>query len=61
MAQAEDSNTKITNEIIELIHELVDVHGSDGMAFYTRIEIRRSIRVKLAELDCEKGIIEEVH
>jgi len=61
MAQAEDSNTKITNEIIELIHELVDVHGSDGMAFYTRIEIRRSIRVKLAELDCEKGIIEEAH
>jgi len=61
MAQAEDSNTKITNEIIELIHELVDVHGSDGMALYTRIEIRRSIRVKLAVLDCEKGIIEEAH
>jgi|TARA_Y100000310_G_C20127037_1_gene554116 hypothetical protein len=61
MAQAEDSNTKITNEIIELIHELVDVHGSDGMAFYNRLEIRRAIREKLAELNCEKGIIEEAH
>ena len=54
-SKREDLNLKITDEIIELI----DVHGSDGMAFYTRLEIRRSIREKLAELNCEKEIITE--
>ena len=44
-------------EVIELIHELVDVHGGDGVAFYTRLEIRRKIREKLSELNCEEEII----
>jgi hypothetical protein len=61
MAQAEDSNGKITNEVIELIHELVDIRGSDGIAFYTRLEIRRKIREKLAELNCEEEIIGASH
>jgi len=59
--EREDANLKITDEIIELIHELVDVHGSDGLAFYTRIEIRRAIREKLAELNCEQEIIGASH
>ena len=59
--ERDKTNLRITDEIIELIHELVNVHGSDGMAFYTRLEIRRSIREKLAELNCEEGIIEEAH
>ena len=58
-SKKEDLNLKITDEVIELIHQLIDVHGSDGMAFYTRLEIRRSIREKLAELNCEKEIITE--
>jgi len=61
MAQAEELNTKITNEIIDLIHELVDTQGSDGMAFYTRLEIRRKIREKLSELNCEEEITEASH
>jgi len=61
MAEVEDSNTKITNEIIELIHELVDVRGGDGIAFYTRLEIRRKIREKLADLNCEEAIIGASH
>lgn len=60
-SEGEDSNTRITSEVIELIHQLVDVHGSDGMAFYTRLEIRRAIREKLAELNCEEEIIEASH
>ena len=60
-SEKDKTNLRITDEIIELIHELVNVHGSDGMAFYTRLEIRRSIREKLAELNCEEGIIEEAH
>lgn len=59
--ERDTTNLKITDEVIELIHKLVDVQGSDGMAFYTRLEIRRSIREKLAELDCEQEIIEEAH
>tara|TARA_Y100000310_G_scaffold151235_1_gene150792 strand:- start:2088 stop:2276 length:189 start_codon:yes stop_codon:yes gene_type:complete len=59
--ERDKTNLRITDEIIELIHELVNIHGSDGMAFYTRLEIRRSIREKLAELNCEEGIIEEAH
>tara|TARA_Y100001951_G_C11131863_1_gene178669 strand:+ start:88 stop:273 length:186 start_codon:yes stop_codon:yes gene_type:complete len=61
MAQAEELNTKITNEIIDLIHELVDIQGSDGTAFYTRLEIRRKIREKLSELNCEEEITEASH
>ena len=57
--EKEELNLKITDEIIDLIHQLVDVRGSDGMAFYNRLEIRRSIREKLAELNCEKEIITE--
>jgi len=56
-----ESNLRITDEVIELIHKLVDVNGSDGMAFYTRLELRREIREKLAELDCEKEIIGASH
>ena len=59
MGEREDSNMTITNEVIELIHDLVDVRGSDGMAFYTRLEIRRKIREKLAELDCSEDIMTE--
>jgi len=55
----DESNLRITDEVIELIHRLVDVRGSDGMAFYNRIEIRREIREKLAELNCEEEIITE--
>tara|TARA_Y100000034_G_scaffold112845_1_gene147215 strand:+ start:4528 stop:4722 length:195 start_codon:yes stop_codon:yes gene_type:complete len=58
-SERDKTNLRITDEIIDLIHQLVDVHGSDGMAFYTRLEIRRSIREKLAELNCEKEIITE--
>jgi len=57
----DESNLRITDEVIELIHKLVDVNGSDGMAFYTRLELRREIREKLAELDCEKEIIGASH
>ena len=56
--ERDKTNLRITDEVIELIHELVDVRGSDGMAFYTRLEIRKKIREKLAELDCEQEIIE---
>ena len=56
-SERDETNLRITDEVIELIHELVDVRGSDGMAFYTRLEIRRKIREKLAELDCEQEII----
>jgi hypothetical protein len=56
MDDKEDANLRITDEIIDLIHELINVHGSDGMAFYTRLEIRRKIREKLAELNCEEKI-----
>ena len=59
MGEREDSNMTITNEVIELIHDLVDVRGSDGMAFYIRLEIRRKIREKLAELDCSEDIMTE--
>ena len=58
-SERDKTNLRITDEIIDLIHQLVDVHGSDGMAFYTRLEIGRSIREKLAELNCEKEIITE--
>ena len=57
-SERDKTNLRITDEVIELIHELVDVRGSDGMAFYTRLEIRRKIREKLAELNCEEEIIE---
>tara|TARA_Y100000310_G_scaffold230528_1_gene232974 strand:- start:507 stop:695 length:189 start_codon:yes stop_codon:yes gene_type:complete len=57
-SEKDKTNLRITDEVIELIHELVDVRGSDGMAFYTRLEIRRKIREKLAELNCEEEIIE---
>ena len=56
-SERDKTNLRITDEVIELIHELVDVRGSDGMAFYTRLEIRRKIREKLAELNCEEEII----
>ena len=56
-SERDETNLRITDEVIELIHELVDVRGSDGMAFYTRLEIRRKIREKLAELNCEEEII----
>ena len=56
-SERDKTNLRITDEVIEVIHELVDVHGSDGMAFYTRLEIRRKIREKLAELNCEEEII----
>ena len=59
MDDGEDANLRITDEVIDLIHKLVNVRGSDGMAFYTRLEIRREIREKLAELNCEKEIITE--
>ena len=59
MDDKEDANLRITDEVIDLIHKLVNVRGSDGMAFYTRLEIRREIREKLAELNCEKEIITE--
>jgi hypothetical protein len=58
-SERDQSNLIITDEIIELIHKLVDVHGDDGMAFYTRLEIRREIREKLAELNCEQEITSE--
>jgi len=60
-SERDKSNLRITDEVIELIHKLVDVNGSDGMAFYTRLELRREIREKLAELDCEKEIIGASH
>ena len=60
-SERDTSNLRITDEVIELIHKLVDVNGSDGMAFYTRLELRREIREKLAELDCEQEIIEASH
>ena len=56
-SERDKTNLRITDEVIELIHKLVDVNGSDGMAFYTRLELRREIREKLAELDCEQEII----
>ena len=56
MGERDDSNMIITDQVIQLIHDLVDVRGSDGMAFYTRLEIRRKIREKLAELDCSEDI-----
>jgi len=63
MAEGErdESNLRITDEVIELLHKLVDVNGGDGLAFYTRLELRREIREKLAELDCEKEIIGASH
>jgi len=60
-SERDKSNLRITDEVIELIHKLVDVNGSDGMAFYARLELRREIREKLAELDCEKEIIGASH
>jgi len=60
-SERDKTNLRITDEIIELIHELVDVPGSDGMAFYTRLEIRRKIREKLVELNCEEEIIGASH
>jgi len=59
--ERDKSNLRITDEVIELIHELVDVRGGDGIAFYTRLEIRRKIREKLAELNCEEAIIGASH
>tara|TARA_Y100000310_G_scaffold119532_1_gene118299 strand:+ start:581 stop:769 length:189 start_codon:yes stop_codon:yes gene_type:complete len=59
MDDKEDANLRITDEVINLIHKLIDVRGSDGMAFYTRLEIRKEIREKLAELNCEQEIITE--
>jgi len=59
--ERDKSNLRITDEVIELIHRLVDVNGGDGLAFYTRLELRREIREKLAELDCEKEIIGASH
>tara|TARA_Y100000310_G_scaffold267715_1_gene279859 strand:- start:340 stop:528 length:189 start_codon:yes stop_codon:yes gene_type:complete len=56
-SERDRTNLRITDEVIELIHELVDVHGGDGVAFYTRLEIRRKIREKLSELNCEEEII----
>jgi len=60
-SERDKSNLRITDEVIELIHKLVDVNGGDGLAFYTRLELRREIREKLAELDCEKEIIGASH
>ena len=57
--EREDSNMIITDQVIELIDELINVRGSDGMAFYTRIEIRQKIREKLAELDCSEDAMSE--
>ena len=57
--EREDSNMIITDQVIQLIDELINVRGSDGMAFYTRIEIRQKIREKLAELDCSEEVMTE--